>query len=264
MAFELIDGREMLYQWDTGVKVSVPEGCDEVHFSHLKYGVAFVVKVDNSTAFIPDEILRINGNVNIWGVVVEGDGRYTKVESDINIVSRAKPSDYVFTPTEQLTLQKLQKQIGDLNELDVEAETLVQAINVALVSGGSGGSGVSIKSIEQTTTSTKDGGINVLTITLTNDEKVLFEVRNGSKGSEGDKGDSFKYEDFTPEQLEALKGKNGKSAYEIAVDNGFEGTEEEWLASLKGDPYTLTEQDKKTIVDAVIAELPTYDGEVIE
>lgn len=29
-------------------------------------------------------------------------------------------------------------------------------------------------------------------------------------------------------------GKDGKSAYEIAVENGFEGTEEEWLASLKG------------------------------
>ena len=29
--------------------------------------------------------------------------------------------------------------------------------------------------------------------------------------------------------------KNGKSAYEIAVDNGFVGTEQEWLASLKGD-----------------------------
>lgn len=29
-------------------------------------------------------------------------------------------------------------------------------------------------------------------------------------------------------------GDDGKSAYEIAVDNGFEGTEEEWLASLKG------------------------------
>lgn len=26
----------------------------------------------------------------------------------------------------------------------------------------------------------------------------------------------------------------GKSAYEIAVDNGFEGTEEEWLESLNG------------------------------
>jgi len=29
-------------------------------------------------------------------------------------------------------------------------------------------------------------------------------------------------------------GENGKSAYEIAVENGFEGTEEEWLASLSG------------------------------
>lgn len=28
---------------------------------------------------------------------------------------------------------------------------------------------------------------------------------------------------------------SGKSAYEIAVENGFEGTEEEWLESLKGD-----------------------------
>ena len=31
-------------------------------------------------------------------------------------------------------------------------------------------------------------------------------------------------------------GKNGKSAYEIAVENGFIGTEIEWLESLKGQP----------------------------
>lgn len=31
---------------------------------------------------------------------------------------------------------------------------------------------------------------------------------------------------------------NGKSAYEIAVDNGFQGTEKEWLKSLQGEtPY---------------------------
>jgi hypothetical protein len=29
-----------------------------------------------------------------------------------------------------------------------------------------------------------------------------------------------------------LKGDPGKSAYEIAVDNGFEGTEAEWVESL--------------------------------
>ncbi len=31
-------------------------------------------------------------------------------------------------------------------------------------------------------------------------------------------------------------GKDGLSAYELAVQNGFEGTLDEWLASLKGDP----------------------------
>ena len=35
--------------------------------------------------------------------------------------------------------------------------------------------------------------------------------------------------------LKTLKGELGDSAYEVAVENGFEGTEEEWLASLKGE-----------------------------
>ena len=32
--------------------------------------------------------------------------------------------------------------------------------------------------------------------------------------------------------LASLKGETGKSAYEIAVDHGFTGTEDEWLASI--------------------------------
>jgi hypothetical protein len=43
----------------------------------------------------------------------------------------------------------------------------------------------------------------------------------------------------------------GKSAYEVAVDNGFEGSEEEWLTSLHG--YVLTDQDRAEIADAVAA-----------
>ena len=35
--------------------------------------------------------------------------------------------------------------------------------------------------------------------------------------------------------LTSCKGKEGKSAYDIAVENGFEGTVEEWLDSLKGE-----------------------------
>lgn len=36
-------------------------------------------------------------------------------------------------------------------------------------------------------------------------------------------------------QVETIKGDDGKSAFEVAVENGFVGTVEQWLASLKGN-----------------------------
>lgn len=41
-------------------------------------------------------------------------------------------------------------------------------------------------------------------------------------------------EDLT-EELNGLNKLKGESAYQIAVKNGFQGTEIEWLASLKGE-----------------------------
>lgn len=40
-------------------------------------------------------------------------------------------------------------------------------------------------------------------------------------------------------------GVDGQSAYELAVDNGYTGTEKEWLASLKGTDGTTTVQTTK-------------------
>jgi len=37
-----------------------------------------------------------------------------------------------------------------------------------------------------------------------------------------------------PVNIKGDEGESGKSAYEVAVDNGFIGTEEEWLESLHG------------------------------
>jgi hypothetical protein len=42
--------------------------------------------------------------------------------------------------------------------------------------------------------------------------------------------------------LGTVFAKDGKSAYEVAVDNGFEGTETEWLESLKGERGDKGEQ----------------------
>lgn len=63
---------------------------------------------------------------------------------------------------------------------------------------------------------------------------------------------------FNPEKI------YGKSAYEIAVKNGFEGTEEEWLESLKGEPGKtpikgedyFTESDKEELIEDLLAALP--------
>lgn len=41
-----------------------------------------------------------------------------------------------------------------------------------------------------------------------------------------------------PQGPPGINGQNGKSAYEIVVENGFEGTEQEWLESLKGKGET--------------------------
>lgn len=49
--------------------------------------------------------------------------------------------------------------------------------------------GAGIKSIEQTSTSSEDGGVNTITVTLTDGETSTFEVRNGSKGSQGNPGE---------------------------------------------------------------------------
>lgn len=90
--------------------------------------------------------------------------------------------------------------------------------------GTNGNDGVGISSVKQTTTSTADGGNNVVTVTLTNGTTSTFTVKNGSKGSTGS------------------AGADGKTP-------------------VKGTDY-FTPTDKDEMVNAVISALPKYAGEV--
>lgn len=45
-----------------------------------------------------------------------------------------------------------------------------------------------------------------------------------------------KYVDKSLAGAGAIQGKDGKSAYEIAVEKGYSGTEEQWINSLIGQP----------------------------
>lgn len=54
--------------------------------------------------------------------------------------------------------------------------------------GEKGEDGVGIASVEQTTTSTEDGGTNIITVTKTDGTTSTFSVKNGSAGSSGSGG----------------------------------------------------------------------------
>lgn len=73
------------------------------------------------------------------------------------------------------------------------------------------------------------------------------------------------YTQILQEVKKATKGENGRSAYEVAVDNGFVGTVEEWLSSLKsdpGEPPDMLEYPKTTeITEIVEREIETATGD---
>lgn len=124
---------------------------------------------------------------------------------------------------------------GEVENLpDNLTSTLLKAIAENI--GGNGGAG--IQKIEQTTTSTADGGNNVLTITLTDGTTTTFTVKNGSKGSAGTNGTNGKDGASGTNGKDGEDGKagtngiDGKSAYQYALDGGYAGTEEEFGIAL--------------------------------
>lgn len=73
--------------------------------------------------------------------------------------------------------------------LETTAEVDLEGGDIEVGVGGGGQDGRGIASIEQTTTSTEDGGINEVTQTLTDGTTAVFQIRNGSRGSQGLQGE---------------------------------------------------------------------------
>ena len=64
----------------------------------------------------------------------------------------------------------------------------------------------------------------------------------GPKGDKGDKGDAFTYQDFTDEQLAALKGKDGEDAKINGVNS---------ISIVQGDNIVLTQNDNTLTISTV-------------
>lgn len=103
---KLNDGRDELFQWDSGRTATVAIDCDTVHFSNIKYGDALVVAVHNGTVDIPNQLLINPAPIYCWAFTEDADGAYTIAEQELAVIKRAKPSDYVYTETEVLNVNK--------------------------------------------------------------------------------------------------------------------------------------------------------------
>lgn len=144
-------------------------------------------------------------------------------------------------------------------------------INAGVIAGPRG---LSIKSLKYKETSSN--GDNVYEV-IREDENVIGEVIakrgiQGIKGDVGNKGNDgrgivsllkrdkqgpvttyeFTYTDGT---IDRFMVEDGENAYEVAVDNGFEGTEKEWLLSLIGSSGPQGEKGEQGVEGIGISEI---------
>ena len=174
MTITIADGRGALWQWDTGRRVKITDGVGvkQIHYQKRCFGHSVDVDVgDDGTAIIPDELLQDYHTLTAYAYVTDDTGAYTMVQQDFAVYKRAKPADYVYTPTEHAGFDRLRAEIGELSALQTNAkENLVAAINEAAQSGGGGsisveddGAGnVEITEVPSGWTVTDDGNGNVV------------------------------------------------------------------------------------------------------
>ena len=114
----LKDGRKELYQWDTGRQIQFDDSAvGQAHFASKLFGRSMDVDIVDGVCTIPDELLQTGRPLHVYAWVGTALDWYTKTEKVVPVIPRNKPSDYVFTPTDQKTLEGLQNQIGDLSDL---------------------------------------------------------------------------------------------------------------------------------------------------
>ena len=237
----LNDGRKQLYQWDTGRTASVSIDCDIVHFSNLTYGEALTVQVKDGEVEIPNQLLTNGSPVHCWAFILDENGAYTKQEQTIDVIKRGKPSDYVYTQTEVITIQAAVENAlekakesgdfkGDKGDKGEQGERGLQGIQ-----GERGADGAKGDKGEK-----GDRG-----------EQGIQGVQ-GIKGDKGDKGEKGDKGDTGANGKDGVNGKDGA--------NGRDG--KDGSTPVLGVDY-FTASDKAEIVNSVISALPKYDGEVV-
>ena len=123
-----------LYQWDSNVKLIVEDDrINQVQFSQRFSRTAVCVKVENRECFIPNEFLQSYYDIFAYACIVDNDGQVCEFSEMFTVFARPKPDNYIYTPTEILTIKRIE---DDLNkkfealakEIENNMETTVRTI----------------------------------------------------------------------------------------------------------------------------------------
>ena len=114
---DLNDGRDELWQWDTGRTLIVDADCSQVHFSNKVFGRSIDVDVVDGAAIIPDILLQTDNDLNVWAFSGTAENGYTKISKTFKVNRRNKPADYVFTPPDQTSLEEIKERVSYLESM---------------------------------------------------------------------------------------------------------------------------------------------------
>ena len=112
-----------MYQWDLNQRIILTniKAGTEVHFSdeHNTFDdcpITITYENDgNIYANIPNIFLQKNGIITVYIYVKEENEAYTEHKTEILVLRRPKPSDYVYTETEVKTWEQLNKRIDAIS-----------------------------------------------------------------------------------------------------------------------------------------------------
>ena len=204
---DLNDGRDELWQWDTGRTLIVDADCSQVHFSNKVFGRSIDVNVAYGVAIIPDVLLQTDKDLNVWAFSGTAENGYTKISKTFKVNRRNKPADYVFTPADQTTLEQIQEKIDYLESIQ-DPDAIKNAVNDYLEQNPVE---APVQSVNGKTGAVKLNAIDVGAISQDNlqdaTDKALaqakasgeFDGADGAPGPQGPRGETGPKGDTGPE-----------------------------------------------------------------
>ena len=134
---QLENGNLYCWQWDTKQRLIIEEIGDNLNnYIYIgnpkdKVGLYKMEIYDESGILycdIPDEILQFAGTANIYLSEVNADKINTTAFWRFTIKEREKPMDYVFYPTEQITIEMIMEELKKTQDM-VDPNTIWEEIH---------------------------------------------------------------------------------------------------------------------------------------